>query len=78
MIECLKNIFKYIFCLHEWNLNCKSCDIKDKKAYDVWYIFRCLKCGKEKTIKTKGIDVFESEDLKVKEEHGDNGTLETL
>ena len=72
MIECLKNIFKYIFCQHEWNLSGKSCDIINKKAYDVWYIFRCSKCGKEKTIKTKGIDVFESEDLKVKEEHENN------
>lgn len=66
MLRCLKNklksILKYIFCLHEWNLCGKSCDIINKKAYDVWYIFRCSKCGREKTIKTKGIDVFESED----------------
>lgn len=52
-------LIKSIFCIHEWELICKSSQTIDNKSYDVWYTFECKKCGRVKIVKTKGLAIIE-------------------
>lgn len=57
----VKEFFKNIFHTHKWTLSRKFYFTNhNNEAYDVWYTFECQKCKRKKTIKTTGVDVFQT------------------
>lgn len=53
--------FRNIFHTHKWGLYCISYfeNIRGE-ACDAWYVFNCQKCKKQKIVKTKGVDKFQT------------------
>lgn len=57
MKRIIKRILKQTFCIHKYQPIARSSFIKEEdKLYDSWFKFECLKCHKEKTFKSFGLD----------------------
>lgn len=56
----IRDIFKRIFCNHEWTTRGASWKEDDCACYDTTYIFECQKCGKKKSIYTIGLDCIKT------------------
>lgn len=57
----MKEYLRRLFCIHDYSVTYRTYEgfsihlLRQKKYMNVWYIYKCRKCGKEKWKKGKTI-----------------------